>query len=313
MRALITGVAGVIGSDLAVKLLAKNNIVVGIDNLSGGRLENLQPVIGHPSFTFIEGDVLKDADLDKGMRGCDIVFHLSAKSDIKTIDEDDFNQNTIATYEILDKMRNLSVGKIVFSSSSAIYGEPDLMPTPENYGPLLPVSLYGAAKLSSEALISSYAHLYGIKSWIFRFANIVSAKSRKKGTTVITDFIDKLKKNNKFLEILGDGKQTKSYLHVDDCIEGVLSIVDKTEGEVNVFNLGPKDQVSVLEIAGIVHNALGIEKIDIKLTGGSRGWPGDVPKMLLDCSKAYALGWMPHLNSRQAVEKAVGDLVESVG
>lgn len=311
MRALITGAAGVIGSSLAIRLIQGNHQVNGIDNLSGGKEEHLTKILDNPKFTFFKGDVFDDSLLGRAMSGADVVYHFAAKSDIKTVGEDDFKQNATAAYRVLESMRENKVKKIIFSSSSAVYGEPNQIPTPENYSPLEPISLYGAAKLSSESLISAYSHLYEINSWIFRFANIVCGKNRKTGTTVITDFVDKLKKRNQSLLILGDGRQKKSYLYVEDCIDGVLKIQNKSHNKVNVFNLGTNDSIVVREIAEIIIKEMNLTNVKLTYSGGKRGWPGDVSLMLLDSSKANRLGWQPKYGSFGAVELAVSELLQT--
>ncbi len=309
MRALITGAAGVIGSSLAIRLIQDKYHVIGIDNLTGGKKEHLSSILDNPKFTFYKGDIFNNSLLDRAMTGVDVVYHFAAKSDIKTVGEDDFKQNATATYRVLESMKKNKVKKIVFSSSSAVYGEPNQIPTPENYSPLEPISLYGASKLSSESLIAAYSHLYEFNSWIFRFANIVCGKNRKKGTTVITDFVDKLKKDNKNLPILGDGRQKKSYLYVEDCIDGILTIQNRSQDIVNVLNLGTNDSILVNEIAQIITKAMNLKSVNLTYSGGKRGWPGDVPLMLLDSSRANKLGWRPKYGSLQAVELAVSELL----
>ncbi|MFH1386291.1 MAG: NAD-dependent epimerase/dehydratase family protein, partial [bacterium] len=216
--------------------------------------------------------------------------------------ETDLKQNTIVTYNVLEAMRLGGVKEIAFSSTSTIYGEPTVMPTPENYGPLLPISLYGASKLACEALCASFAHCFGLKCWIFRFANIVGGR----GTHgIIYDFLDKLKKNNKELEVLGNGKQLKSYLLVDDCIEAMLYVYANSKEQFNLFNLGAGDQMEVALLAQILVERSGLKNVRIKYTGSERGWPGDVPQMSLSVEKVNQLGWKAKYNSRQAIEIAI--------
>ena len=212
-------------------------------------------------------------------------------------------KNTIATYKVLEAMRKKGVKKIAFSSSSVVYGKAERMPTPEGYGPLKPTSLYGASKLACEGLICAYSSMFSMQSWIFRFANIVGDKSRKKGRTVISDFIFKLRQNPNELEILGDGKQTKSYMLVDDCVSGILHGLDNAREEVNIFNLSTTDAITVDKIAQIVTEEMKL-KPALRHTGTSGGWPGDITKFLLDTAKMRDIGFTPKHNSEQAVREA---------
>jgi len=313
MNIMVTGGAGCIGSELVGRLLKEESNVVVYDNLSSGKLEHISPFMKNKKFKFIEADVLDKNTLLKSMKGIDIVFHLAANPDIKFSAGDatdkDMKQNTIATYNVLEAMRLNDIKKIVFSSTSAVYGEAEKIPTPENYAPLIPISLYGASKLACEALISAFCHMFGIQAWILRFANIVGGKSRKTGTTVISDFILKLKKNPKALEILGNGKQSKPYLLNEECVEAILFAVKNASKQVNLFNLGPGDSVSVNEIAEIVVKELGLKNVKFVYTGGVRGWKGDVPRGLLEVSKINKLGWKAKKSSKEAVKIAATALI----
>ena len=303
MKTLVTGGAGCIGSEVVDKLLKRGKVIV-VDNLSSGKIEHIEKFLDNKDFRLVEADITSD-DLTGHLDGVDMVFHLAANPDIKFSAGDrtdkDLNQNTIATYNVLDAMQKTGVKKIAFSSSSVVYGKADRIPTPENYGPLKPTSLYGASKLACEALVSAYCNMFGMQGWIFRFANIVGDKSRKKGRTVVSDFIFKLRNDPTHLEILGDGRQSKSYLLVDECVDGMIFAVDHSNDPVNIFNLGTKDAITVDEIAKIVINEMGLKNVKISHTGSSGGWPGDITNFLLDVTKLEKLGWSSRHNSAESV------------
>ncbi|MEM2205076.1 MAG: GDP-mannose 4,6-dehydratase, partial [Candidatus Hadarchaeales archaeon] len=213
----------------------------------------------------------------------------------------DLKQNVLATFNLLEAMRACGVKRIAFSSSSTVYGEARTLPTPEDYGPLLPISLYGASKLAAEGLISAYCHTFGFRAWIFRFANIVGPRQTH---GVILDFIQKLRKNPEELEILGDGNQNKSYLWVEDCVEAMLLAVERSTENPAIFNLGNTDRTTVRRVAEIVCEEMGLQP-RFRFTGGRRGWVGDVPEMLLDIAKICSLGWRPRYSSEEAVRRTV--------
>ncbi|MCX6818605.1 MAG: NAD-dependent epimerase/dehydratase family protein [Candidatus Aenigmarchaeota archaeon] len=317
MKIMVTGGAGCIGSELVGKLLKEENNVTVYDNLSSGKIEHISPYKSDKNFAFIKADLLNKKTLMDAMKGYDIVFHLAANPDIKflpgDVTDNDLKQNTIATYNVLEAMRINNIKKIVFSSTSAVYGEAKIIPTKEDYAPLIPISLYGASKLACEGLISAFAGMFDMQAWIFRFANIVGSKSRKIGTTVISDFINKLKRNPKELEILGNGKQRKSYLLLEDCIDGMLFGLTKAKERVNILNLSAGDNVSVNEIASMIIAEMGPKNVKIKYTGGDRGWLGDVPVTLLSAEKIKKLGWVAKYNSKGAVELAIRNTVNNYG
>jgi len=250
--------------------------------------------------------------LDNAVSGKDFIFHLAANPDVMLGSEHThvhLEQNVLATYNLLEAMRKNDVRQMAFTSTSTVYGEAARVPTPEDYGPLLPISLYGASKLSCEALISSYCHTFQMQSWIYRFANIVG----ERGTHgVLVDFIRKLRENPGKLEILGSGKQRKSYLEVKDCVRAMIHAVEHSTGEVNVFNIGSEDSVDVTEIADIVVGQMGLDGVEYNYTGGidGRGWRGDVKLMLLSIEKIKMLGWSPELGSAKALEVAVKALLK---
>jgi UDP-glucose 4-epimerase len=304
-KIFIAGGAGFIGSQLADKLIADGNYVTVYDNLSSGKESFIKQNFGNGNFSFVRADIEDLDKLKQNIIGHDIVFQLAANPDIRYGIEHtdaDLKQNTICTYNILEAMRLTGINKIVFSSTSTIYGEPTVMPTPEEYGPLYPISLYGASKLACEALCTAFSHTFNMQCWIFRFANIVGGR----GTHgLLYDFIKKLKQNANELEILGNGRQVKSYLLVDDCIDAMLYACKNSNDQFNVYNLGCGDQIDITMIAKLLNNKMGLNNAKLKLTGGDRGWPGDVAKMDLDVRKINKLGWKSKYSSREAVEIAI--------
>ncbi|HWR51310.1 MAG TPA: NAD-dependent epimerase/dehydratase family protein [Bryobacteraceae bacterium] len=303
MRAIITGGAGCIGSELAAALLARGDSVVVIDNFSSGREEHLA---GLP-VEVIRADLLDKPVLPEA----DVVFHLAANPDVRG--GGDLEQNVVATYNVLEAARVARISQFVFTSSSAVYGLAGSHPIPESH-PLQPISLYGATKAGAEALISAYAHLYGMQARIFRLANIVGRKVRRRGRTVISDFIAKLTEHPRRLEILGDGRQAKSYLSTAECIEAMLFAMARTGQPMAVLNAGGSDRLTVTRIAELVVEAMGLQGVEFAYTGGQGGWPGDVPHFLLDVSAINGLGWRARLNSEESVRRAIaGTLAAASG
>jgi UDP-glucose 4-epimerase len=308
---LITGGAGFIGSHLLDALLVENEVTV-LDNFSSGKREYLDLHHNNPNFRLLEADLLHPEFMEKALKEVDMVFHLAANPDVKLGAENTrvhLEQNLLATYNLLEAMRKSDVKRIAFTSTSTVYGEAAKVPTPEDYGPLLPISLYGASKLACEAQISSYCHTFDMQSWIYRFANIVG----ERGTHgVLVDFIRKLRENPGELEILGSGKQKKSYLEVRDCVRAMLHSVEHSDEQVNVFNVGTEDSVDVTQIADIVASQMGLDDVLYRYTGGvdGRGWKGDVKVMQLSIEKIKKLGWSPQGGSAWAVEMAVKALLK---
>lgn len=314
MRTLVTGGAGCIGSDLAAALLERGDDVVVIDNLSSGKIEHIKPLQASARFRFIEGDLEDAALVASAMQGIEMVWHFAANPDVKFVEgeptDKDLRQNTICTYNVLEGMRKHSVPKLAFSSTSAVYGISPIQPIPESGFFPQPISLYGATKLACEGMISAFSNLFGMHCWIFRFANIVGPKVRKKGRTVIGDFIIRLQQNPRSLTILGDGQQAKSYLLSEECVAAMLYAVQNADAPFSVFNLGCDDWLQVTSIADLVVKAMGLEGVQYQFTGGEGGWPGDVPRFRLDVSTINRLGWKAKLNSEQAVERAVRTTLE---
>jgi UDP-glucose 4-epimerase len=293
--------------------MVRGEEVCVFDNLSTGSMENVRHWLGSPNFTFIKGDLLNTMDLEKlEVKRYSFIFHFAANPEVKIGSTEPgihFQQNILATYNLLELIRKAEAKPmLIFASTSTVYGEASRIPTPEDYAPLKPISTYGASKLACEALITAYASTYGFKAVIYRLANIVGPRSRH---GVIYDFIEKLKKNPEELEILGDGTQTKSYLHVGDCVDAILMGLEKSTEQVEIFNVGSEDQVDVKTIAQIVIDEMKLKNVKLIFTGGvegGRGWKGDVKNMLLDVTKLKTLGWRPKLNSKQAVREAAKSL-----
>ena len=291
MNYFITGGAGFVGSHFVDKLISKNHNVVVYDNLILGKKENIKEHFKNSKFKFINGDILNLSKLKKSMKGNDVVIHLAANSDIIKSSKDpdvDLKNGTVGTYNVLESMRENKIRKIIFTSSNVVYGEVKKLPISENFGPLFPISFYGASKLASEALISAYCHNCNIQSWIFRFANVIGKRATH---GVVVDFYNKLKKNNRELLVLGDGNQEKPYILVDDVVSGIFWSFKKANENVNYFNLGTKGSTKVKIIAKEVIKAIGLKKVKIIYSGGKRGWPGDVSKVSLDSSKIIDLGY----------------------
>ena len=301
---LITGGAGFIGSNMAQLLFDRNSITI-LDDFSEGNQGNIKTLTGKDSVTILKGDITNEKTFDKLQENFDLVIHLAANSDVRTGSEytgKDMDINVKGTYNVLEFMKRKKIPELMFSSSSTVYGEASFIPTPENYGPCLPISTYGASKLANEGFIWSYYHYYGIRPVIYRFANIVGRNSTH---GVIHDFLGKLKKNNKELEILGDGTQEKSYMHVDDCIGAMILIYEKTrEGEV--VNLGNTTRTSVRRIADIVCETMGLDNVKYNFTGGfeGRGWKGDIKIAQLSIDRMLSHGWKNRYGSDESVYKA---------
>jgi UDP-glucose 4-epimerase len=314
VRVLVTGAAGFIASNLIPRLLARGDRVLGIDNFFLGKREYVAPFLGDENFRFEELDLLDAARVAKLVSEFvpDVVWHLAANSDISygtTYTDFDLKGGTIVTYNVLEAMRQAGVRQIVFSSSGAVYGEPNVIPTPEDYGPIFPISLYAASKVACETLITAFAHNYDIRSWIYRFGNIVG---RNPTHGVIHDFVLRLREDPTRLRVLGDGAQSKPYVHVEDCLDGMMFGCERASELVNCFNLAVEDQTPVTRIAEWTLEAMQIDprSIAIEYTGGARGWKGDVPFVRLDTSRMQALGWRPKFGSAEAVRRAIAEIVE---
>ena len=301
-RIVVTGGAGLIGSQLAADLAGENDVVV-VDDLSNGHIDSVPDAA-----TFVDGDLLDEADVASVItEDVDVVFHLAAAD--KYVDTDSprrqFEANTRMTHNLLERMAAVGVTNFAFTSSCTVYGETG-EPTPEDYGPLEPISTYGATKLAEEAVCSVYAHSEEFTVWTFRFANIVGPRF---GAGVVPDFVEKLDATPETLEILGDGKQEKSYMHVTDCTAAMRHVVERADDSLNVFNLGTRETTDVNRIADIVADEMGLDP-DYEYTGGDRGWTGDIPVVFLPIDKLLATGFEPRYGSDEAIRKVTAQLRE---
>lgn len=326
MRHLITGGAGCIGSELAGALLARGEHVRVLDNLSSGRQEHIAPFMDCERFEFMREDVGDKMAVQAGVQGCDTVWHLAAKTDIKFVGkydfEADYTDNLRATWVLLRAMHERGVNRLAFASSAAVYGEGSIdkdcdcadcmagMPVLCEDQLPAPVSMYGATKLSCEAIIRAMALRAGIQSWIFRYCSIVSGKARTSGNMVVPDLMHKLQKDPTRLEILGDGNQTKPSLHVRECVDAMQFVVANCKDQVSIHNIGAPDAISVTRQAELVCEAMGVNPAFI-YTGGAGGWPGDVPSFRMCVEKLAALGWRAKRTSEEAVKLAIQGLLES--
>jgi UDP-glucose 4-epimerase len=316
MKALVTGGAGFIGSHLVDKLVALGADVTVVDNLRSGKLDNLAGHLDNKDLHFVKCDITNLDELLSSFSDYDTVYHFAANPEVRVGFSDtdiDFNHNVIATRNILEACRRSgSVKRLVFTSTSTIYGEAAKMPTPENYGPTKPISMYGASKNACEALISGYSHLFGFQSMIFRMANVIGPRSNH---GVIYDFLTKLLRNRYTMEVLGNGKQSKSYLHVTDCIDALLYASEHSPNDLlSIYNVGSLDRIDVISIANAVIAAAGLKDVKIVLSdiqGDGRGWKGDIKEMLLDISKLTSLGWQPRYNSIEAVQITTEHLINN--
>ncbi len=300
MKYFVTGCAGFIGSSLVDHLLAEGHDVVGYDNLSTGHERFLECASRSTRFHLVRGDVLDLVRLTAAMRGSEFVFHLAANADVRFGLEHprkDLEQNTIATFNVLEGMRAASIRRMAFSSTGSIYGEPTRFPTPEDAPFPVQTSLYGASKLAGEGLVSAYAEGFGFQAYIFRFVSILGERYTHGH---VVDFYRKLVRDSDSIEVLGNGSQRKSYLYVQDCIDAMLTVIDDADGRINIFNLGSDEQCTVDESLGWICAHLGLNP-KRRYTGGERGWVGDSPYIFLDTQKVKALGWKARLSIRDGV------------
>jgi len=301
---VVTGCSGFIGSNVVDRLLHQGHWITGIDNFSTGQRRFLDSALKHPQFRLIEGDLLDEERLKEWFRGADCVIHLAANADVRFGTDHprrDLEQNTIATYNVLEAMRANGIKRIAFSSTGSVYGEAAVIPTPENAPFPVQTSLYGASKLAGEGLIAAYCEGFGFQSWIFRFVSILGERYTHGH---VFDFYKQLRDDPTQLRVLGNGKQRKSYLYIQDCVDAILLAMEKAGDKVNLFNLGVDSYVEVNDSIGWISEALGV-KPRLEYTGGDRGWIGDNPFIFLDTARIRALGWSPKLNIREGVVKTV--------
>jgi UDP-glucose 4-epimerase len=303
-RFLVTGCAGFIGSNLVDRLLASGREVVGVDDFSTGQRRFSAAALTNPRFRLIEADLLDLPALTAALDGADFVFHLAANADVRFGTEHprrDLEQNTIATYNVLEAMRANGIGRIAFSSTGSVYGEPNVFPTPEGAPFPIQTSLYAASKVAGEGLIAAYCAGFGFRSWIFRFVSILGERYTHGH---VLDFYRQLRSDPTRLRVLGNGRQRKSYLYVQDCIDAMLIAIERAQEPVNVFNLGFDGYCEVNDSIGWICDTLGVRPA-LEYTGGDCGWIGDSPFIFLDTAKIRALGWTPKLDIRQAVVRTV--------
>jgi len=310
MTYFVTGAAGFIGSSLVDRLLANGETVVGYDNLSTGIMRFLDGATAHPKFRFVKGDLLDAATLAAAMKGATFVFHLAANADVRfgtAHPERDLQQNTVATFNVLEAMRANGVKRIGFSSTGSIYGEPNVFPTPEVAPFPVQTSLYGASKLAAEGMITAYCEGFGYQAYIFRFVSILGERYTHGH---VFDFYQKLSADPTQLYVLGNGKQRKSYLYIQDCIDAIFTAIAKTDAKVNILNLGTEEYVEVNDSIRVITGHLGVNPT-LSYSGGDRGWIGDNPFILLDTKRIRALGWKPKLTIREGVQRTIVWLSEN--
>jgi len=300
LRVLVTGAAGFIGSHMVDRLLAAGHSVVGFDNMSTGQRRFLESALVHREFRFRQDDLLDRKSLADAMEGAELVVHFAANADVRFGTEHprkDLDQNTIATWNVLEAMREQGCKRIVFSSTGSVYGEPEIFPTPESCSFPIQTSLYGASKLAAEGLIQAYCEGFGMRGYIFRFVSILGERYSHGH---VFDFYRQLAEHPERLHVLGDGHQLKSYLYVQDCIDAILTAIGRADAKVNIFNLGTDEYCEVNDSIGWICEHLGLRP-RLTYSGGERGWVGDSPFIFLDCSRIRALGWRPQLTIKQAV------------
>ena len=300
MKFFVTGAAGFIGSNLVDALLARGDEVVGFDNLSTGNPQFLAGAKSSAAFSLVEGDLLDRAALEQAMKGSEVVIHLAANADVRFGTDHpfrDLEQNTIGTFNVLEAMRTCGIRRIAFSSTGSVYGEAAVIPTPEDAPFPVQTSLYGASKVSGEGLISAYVEGFGFQGLVFRFVSILGPRYTHGH---VFDFCKQLRQDPTRLYILGDGKQRKSYLHVNDCVRAILTALGKVEDKYAVFNLGVEGYCAVNDSVGWIASEMGIDP-KREYSGGSRGWIGDNPFIFLDCTRMRKLDW----ESKHSIEESV--------
>jgi UDP-glucose 4-epimerase len=311
-RALVTGGLGFIGSHLVDRLLGGGWEVVVLDNLLTGRRSNLEHQAGNPRLRIEEGDIRDLQTVVTASEGCDAVFHLAAHALMRVSLSDhraDLDYNVIGTLNVLEGIKANGIPDLVFASTSALYGEARVVPTPEDYSGVQ-TSLYGAAKLAGEAYASAFVQLTPMKFWAFRFGTVLGERCRR---GAIWDFEHKLLRDPSELEILGDGRQSKDYLSVSDCVEGIMVGYEKSSEPVNIFNLGLQEQTTVDQVADIVIQEMGLTNVRKRYTGGARGWIGDNPVVYLSIKRIQALGWKPNVSPSDTIRSTARWTLEEIG
>jgi UDP-glucose 4-epimerase len=304
LKAFVTGGAGFVGSHLTDRLIADGYDVVVYDNFSMGRDQFLENARRSRKLNVVRGDVLDASALSSAMRGCDLVCHIAANADVRFGPEQprkDLDQNTVATFNVLEAMRAHGIKRLIFPSTGSIYGEPEVFPTPEDAPFPVQTSLYGASKVACEGMISAYCEAYGMQAFIFRFVSILGERYTHGH---VFDFVKSLRANPDHLRVLGNGRQRKSYLHVADCIDGMMVAFKRATERVNIFNLGADEYCEVTDSVRWITERMGIQP-RIEYAGGERGWVGDSPFIFLDCGRLRSLGWRPTLTIRDGVIRTV--------
>ena len=307
---VVTGAAGFIGSNLVDSLLSQGIEVLGIDNFSTGRMEFLSEALNHPKFKLLREDLYFGEDLSKAFVGMDAVFHLAANADVRFGPDHparDLEQNTIATHKVLEAVRIAGVKNFIFSSTGSVYGEAEVIPTPENAPFPIQTSLYGASKLACEGLIAAYAESFGIQVWIFRFVSILGPRYTHGH---VYDFYQQLMKDPKRLTVLGNGHQKKSYLHVTDCIRAINVSLEKSLKPVNIINLGVDGYCEVRDSVGWITSEMGVNP-EISYGKESKGWIGDNPLIHLDTKRILNMGWKPKFTIEEGVRDTVQYLISN--
>jgi UDP-glucose 4-epimerase len=310
MRAFVTGAAGFIGSSLVDRLLADGEVVTGFDNFSTGQREFVAGALQHPRFTLVEGDTLDLPGMTQAMRGSDVVFHLAANADVRfgaDHPKKDLEQNTVATFNVLEAMRANGIKRIAFSSTGSVYGEAKVFPTPEDAPFPVQTSLYGASKLAGEGLIAAYGSSFGVEGCIFRFVSILGERYTHGH---VFDFYKSLREDRTRLKVLGNGQQRKSYLYIGDCLDAMRLAMSRTHGSIDIYNLGTNEYCQVNDSIGWICERLGVNPVR-EYTGGDRGWIGDNPFIFLDTAKIRSLGWQPKLTIREGIIRTLDYLQQN--
>jgi len=308
VKYLISGGAGFIGSHMVDALIGQNEVTV-FDNFSSGKMEHLAHHGTNAALRIVEGDLSDLHQIAEAVAGHDAAIHFASNPDIArgmTETDLDIRQGTLLTYNLLEAMRLNGVNKLLYASGSGVYGDVGVTPTAEDFGPLLPISLYGASKLACEGLISAFCGQFGLQAWMFRFANVVG---RRQTHGVGFDFIRRLREDPARLPILGDGTQSKSYIHVSDVIRAMLYVSNHATETVNVLNVATEDYIDVTSIAKIVIEEMELKDVKLEYSGGDRGWKGDVPKVRFVLDKIHALGWSAQLNTKEAITKSIREML----
>jgi len=311
-RIFVTGAAGFIGSNLTDRLLANGHEVTGYDNFSTGLEAFVESARGSSRFTLVRGDLLDAEALTRAMAGSQFVFHLAANADVRfglNHPSRDLEQNTIATFRVLEAMRANGIRHMAFSSTGSVYGETPVVPTPEDAPFPVQTSLYGASKLAGEGLIEAYCEGFGLTGWVFRFVSILGERYSHGH---VFDFYRQLRANPRELKVLGDGRQRKSYLYVQDCLDAMIAAIQAAPGRVNLFNLGTDEYCEVNDSIGWITGHLGLAP-KLVYSGGDRGWVGDNPFIFLDCARVRKLGWKPKLSIREGIVRTVQYLMDHPG